>query len=857
MKIKHIIITVALIFSLVALVHGKPLTLDEVLEGACRVSTSNTMGSGTCIKYQDNQYLFLTNGHVVNRNKNVYIELFRGGHKTYKIPASVLQVFWTDNTDKDFAILAVHEKYVSKYPPRVIPLIPLGYDISLGSMRSAGCPEGRWLNAWEGQVEDKQSTRIVFSPPPVGGQSGSGLLVNVDINGELYTRVGAVITFRISTDGSGIFNDRRDKDGFEIAKGAAIPISTLYKILGYEKNTYTPTKFPPYYITTGKTFLYPYPTKDPQHYARGDDNKYYCVYVENHVLYCENKPSHVKVIRWPVVPMQIPPCTGPNCPNCLDGNNPNNRLILPNKPRVNPLIPRIGNIPPVQPNNGDPYGGKLPDIRPDDPIPANPLENSLENPPEKLPLEEVKPSPIAPASPVVPLPISDEELQIVDLKEKISQLRDQLDTSHDNYQVLLDEKKALEASLNLKEKVLTEKEQTLESKEAEENRLTGEIDTLSANLTTTEQAKQDAEQAKQDAETAKMELEGQVGQLSEVVSTNEETVDGLKTQRTWLGFLGGGLGMGLLSTFGWMFWNRLGREKAKTFVDNTQDSIDDRIDDIIGEAATERIHDWVDSLQDMASEAIDNAIQSKLPNIIGNRVEKKTTEDEILAQTYQPTYKTTEKIDVPVAAIDEIVPEDSKNSKNPEIYENYVDKSASPEYNSGRRQRVGRRERRKKNNPVISEPVNFTITNNNTNNADSFENYKINDTYLKEFCNHKVKDGERLEDWALRSLLYKEALEELRKGKLYYKGKSKLQGQQETARQITEWVRNEFLKRLTRRDILNQDELRREAMLGFLYQEAVDKLAQGYFSVLGYQNTATAINNWVNKEFLRRINIII
>jgi len=60
---------------------------------------------------------------------------------------------------------------------------------------------------------------------------------------------------------------------------------------------------------------------------------------------------------------------------------------------------------------------------------------------------------------------------------------------------------------------------------------------------------------------------------------------------------------------------------------------------------------------------------------------------------------------------------------------------------------------------------------------------------------------------------------------------------------------------MTRRDIFNQDELYKEAMLGFLYKEAVDKLAAGDFSVLGYQATATAIHDWVNAEFLKRINV--
>ena len=34
----------------------------------------------------------------------------------------------------------------------------------------------------------------------------------------------------------------------------------------------------------------------------------------------------------------------------------------------------------------------------------------------------------------------------------------------------------------------------------------------------------------------------------------------------------------------------------------------------------------------------------------------------------------------------------------------------------------------------------------------------MDDSYLKEFCQHKEKDGEKIEDWAFRSVLYKEAV---------------------------------------------------------------------------------------------------
>ena len=60
---------------------------------------------------------------------------------------------------------------------------------------------------------------------------------------------------------------------------------------------------------------------------------------------------------------------------------------------------------------------------------------------------------------------------------------------------------------------------------------------------------------------------------------------------------------------------------------------------------------------------------------------------------------------------------------------------------------------------------------------------------------------------------------------------------------------------MTKRDILSQDELYKEAMLGFLYKEAVMKLKEGFFNVLGYQATAKSIQSWVDNEFLKRVGI--
>lgn len=148
---------------------------------------------------------------------------------------------------------------------------------------------------------------------------------------------------------------------------------------------------------------------------------------------------------------------------------------------------------------------------------------------------------------------------------------------------------------------------------------------------------------------------------------------------------------------------------------------------------------------------------------------------------------------------------------------------------------------------VDSIPQGPSVQVNQYNSKDKIPNY------FKEFFDHKENTtGESVETWAVYGVLYKEAVDELRKGKLYYKEGNRLQGQAKTADTLDAWVRHEFLQRTTIQDIKTKNALYNEAMFGFLYKEAVMKLRKGEFNVLGAKNTADAIQEWVEKEFIKR-----
>lgn len=216
---------------------AKPLTLNEITEGVCRITVSNQSsnsyfgrtqtkkGSGTVVGQSPTSYYILTNAHVVGNARTVQLEFFRGGLKTPPLPANVIWKQKIDGRDVDFAICEISKSYFGSYPPRIIPLAPPSYNLKPGYYISCvGCDNGRWARGWEGIIRQDERTRVIFTPAPIGGQSGSGIMVLIpDSNGVLHTRVGAILTWRIghATDD-------------EKASGAAIPISRLYQSMAGE-----------------------------------------------------------------------------------------------------------------------------------------------------------------------------------------------------------------------------------------------------------------------------------------------------------------------------------------------------------------------------------------------------------------------------------------------------------------------------------------------------------------------------------------------------------------------------------------------------------------------------------------------
>ena len=203
-KMKSIILSLTLFVAvlLTPVVNAEFLTLNQIGEASCRVRVSSSAGSGTSIAEDDDSIYVLTNAHVVGSNKKATCEFFRYGRKTSRIPGSVVWKSYNDRTVNDFAIIKLPKSAFGDYPPRIAPFAPVDHQIQTNDyIASAGCPQARWLQLWEGHaLSNAGRDRVLFTPPPLGGQSGSGVYTVID--GDTY--LCGILTWSIQGKGGAI-----------------------------------------------------------------------------------------------------------------------------------------------------------------------------------------------------------------------------------------------------------------------------------------------------------------------------------------------------------------------------------------------------------------------------------------------------------------------------------------------------------------------------------------------------------------------------------------------------------------------------------------------------------------------------
>lgn len=199
-----------------AQVFRRAKTFEDAFDASCRVTVDNARGSGTFFGVDGAKAYILTNYHVVTTAKRATLDFWTNGQRQ-SIQGVIDWRYYDATTPCDFARIAVDANDLKRIDP---PWVALGgadaYPTINSVIISSGAPDGRFCQVWKGWNETYYNGRtLIFSPPPVPGQSGSGIVER--LGDDLF--ITGVLTWLIGEKG-------RDD-----SKGGAIPIANLYKAL--------------------------------------------------------------------------------------------------------------------------------------------------------------------------------------------------------------------------------------------------------------------------------------------------------------------------------------------------------------------------------------------------------------------------------------------------------------------------------------------------------------------------------------------------------------------------------------------------------------------------------------------------
>ena len=202
-------------------------TLSDVHAATCRVRVSNARGTGIFNGYnaEGTRAYVSTNDHVTSSNRTCYLDFWTNS-KMETVAGTVVYKSRNDQTGRDFAIIEVDAEALKKIDPPYIPMKAMNPERLAGrAFLSSGCPDGRFDQGWRGTIERIEGNMAIFSPPPVPGQSGSGICV-VD-GGKVYDV--AKLTYLLGTK------------GLDESKGGALPLANLIGAIQRSRTNYTIT----------------------------------------------------------------------------------------------------------------------------------------------------------------------------------------------------------------------------------------------------------------------------------------------------------------------------------------------------------------------------------------------------------------------------------------------------------------------------------------------------------------------------------------------------------------------------------------------------------------------------------------
>lgn len=826
---KTIILTVALLFS--PLAQAETLNLNQINEAACRVGVSGALGSGTCIDEQDGKYYVLTNAHVVGKSKTATLDFFKYGRKTHSVAGNVIWSRYMTRTDMDLALITVPVESFGEMKPRVIPLAPREFDVSkylngdqAGYVCSAGFPNGQWPGScWEGQYYSIEQGRLIFKPAPESGRSGSGLFVLVpDTEGKLHTRLAGVVTWRTG-------------EGLK-ANGGAVSIAKLYQIMNEETNVVY--RIIPNHYQEIQNSVPQLPGSriicnrdgcglgDDQH-AIGSDYKLYCItYFADGRKECYSLPPGVRIVSWP-------------------NRGGGDRVPVPGQE--------------------EDTGGTLPDI-------GSPWPGVGDESTELL------------------AKITELEAEITNLKTIISNItvekntlteeKSRLSINITNLTQLNEEYKLVEIELSKLEQQKLAAEKQLQSVQSTYDKMARDNVILNQNRNALAETNDKLNMATVALTDDNLSLHNKNDGLTKANGLLARSKDKLKTVFGWTA---GGLGTALLFSIVFIVWNRKKRLVGQA-IDMVQDKVDTVIEPVIGDKATDYLRDKVDRLEGVVEKMVDKAVESKTPKIVRRRRNRKPkgeeSEDQLsfnpvveMPKVQPPAQPQVQSSDSPPKTGQQATtgtttgPWPNINITNTPTY-NIVDSNGNI---------VGQIQ----DKDTVQDTTDGDTTDENTTDDDTTDDISTGPNpsqtpeptfddkfdvdveipdgdenthgYIRAFCQNKQKDGENIKHLAIFGVLYKEAVALLKQGRFYYKGDkgNRLLGQRKTADRIEAWVKEQFLLTMTK-DKLGQSNVFHEAYFGFLYKQAIQMLREGRFNVLGYEDTAEAIEGWVRDRFIQQ-----
>lgn len=166
------IVALVIVTLIVALTGAARADLATAIDATCRISHTNSIGTGCAFAKDEAHYYVLTNAHVVDLANVVRCQFWNHGAPAGEVAGRVL--FREESGPRDVAVVAVPRASVAWS----VPVVPLGQpDYQFGSaIASVGCARGQWPTAWQGYVTTVDASAVEFMPAPADGRSGSAIL---------------------------------------------------------------------------------------------------------------------------------------------------------------------------------------------------------------------------------------------------------------------------------------------------------------------------------------------------------------------------------------------------------------------------------------------------------------------------------------------------------------------------------------------------------------------------------------------------------------------------------------------------------------------------------------------------------